>query len=286
MKIIRFIPFLIAVSSTVIAQAQFPQVAEIDTTVFPLRSLGSGMKFIEQFQADAPTRTIYDQGLSVYRVLHYPAPPPGMTWANMLYITEELFDTDPATIEFTLVAAPIGTPTDFATFVYREDGTQLFEQNPGSMVGSIGISLTGFEPIYTYEGQTYMVLYDHFVFSPPTRIYVLPGTLPCMDCQGSPGENGSPLGGIGTEGAGTRVMVFPNPAQRTATVLLNGTPADAVTLWDGSGKLVRAQAVGTGPSITFSLEGLAQGSYVVSVERQGRRIIGLPLVVEGGSGGH
>jgi hypothetical protein len=152
MSTTRITPFLFVLMFAGVAKAQFPQVAQFDATVFPIRSLGSGVKLIQDFDPGATTRTIYDQDLSVFRVLHYPAPPSGMEWANMGYITEELFDTDPSTIEFTLVAY---TPFfgDFATFVYREDGTQLFGQNPGNMVSAVGGSLTDFEPIYTTMGR-------------------------------------------------------------------------------------------------------------------------------------
>jgi hypothetical protein len=281
MKTIRPFPFLLFMLSVGIAQAQFPQVAELDTAVFPIRSLGSGMKLIEEFIPGMVTRTIYNQDLSVFRVLHYSPPPSGMEWANMGYITEELFDTDPSTIEFTMVAYTPGSTGDFATFVYRDDGTQLFEQHPGGLVGGAGAFLTSFEPIYTYNGQTYMILFDHAVFGPPTRIYALPGTVPCMDCYGSPGENGIGLGGTNVADPVSRIMLYPNPSRNSATLELGRSKADMVTIWDAMGQLVRTQDVGSGTSITLSLSHLPAGFYTVSVERNGLRITALPLVVRG-----
>ena len=281
MNATRLFPFLSALLIASISSAQFPQVAEIDTTVFPIRSLGSGVKLIEDFNSNATTRTIYNQDLSVFRVLHYPAPPAGMQWGNMGYITEELFDTDPSTIEFTMSAYSSAGPGDMATFVYREDGTQLFEQDPGSMVSQLGGALASFDPIYTYNGQTYMVVYEHQVMGPPTHIYALPGNLPCMDCYGSPGANGMGLGGTTVADPDSRIMLYPNPARNSAILELGNSKADVVTIWNALGKQVLTLTAGTGTSITISLSQLAAGFYTVSVERKGQRITTLPLVVKG-----
>jgi hypothetical protein len=126
-----------------------------------------------------------------------------------------------------------------------------------------------------------MVVYENMVMSPPTHIYALPGTLPCMDCYGSPGENGIGLGGTNVADPVTRIMLYPNPSRNSATLELGSSKADAVSIWDAMGKMVRTLNAGTGTSITIPLTQLAAGLYTVSIERNGQRITALPLVVKG-----
>lgn len=262
------------------SQAQFQQMGSSSSHLATLRSLNSGTKLIETFDPGATTCTIYNPDLTVYRVLNYPAPPAGMAWGSIWYVTEELFDTDPATVEFMLDAYGTGGP-DNAVFVFREDGTQLFGQHPGGISSSTGGGLSDQAPIFSHAGQAYMVIYDSGNIDAGTKTYLLPGSLPCMDCTGYP--NALVLGVTGPDGTTTspEIQLFPNPAQGNATLAVGDSSPDAISIIDASGRLVRNQLPSKGSRTQLSLAGLGNGHYTVLVGRAGKRLAALPLVISG-----
>ena len=107
------------------------QITLIGTGTEPLRSvlsLQAGPKLIKGTY-DGGDITLHNTDLTIYRMLTVPPPPSGYTWSGATYITDELFDTDPTTIEFLL--AGTGQPLQSATYVVREDGSVLFSAVPG-----------------------------------------------------------------------------------------------------------------------------------------------------------
>ncbi len=264
--------------------AQFPEIAQHPGSIQELTTLGSGIRFIDWPVwgiTAAGSRTIYELDLSIHRVLNYPAPPSGMQWNSMSYVTEELFDTDPSTIEFVMVAGTAGPnpPGNSGTYVFREDGTQLFSQYPGNFVVSGGLSNS--YPIFAVEGQSYMVVHTTSVYGPPTRIYALPGTLPCMDCYGSPTTSGIGLGGADVADPFSGMALQPNPAQDEVMVRFtaNGPRVDAIEVTDASGRTVLRQPTLDATGITLRTGQLASGAYTVIATGNGRRIGSLPLVI-------
>jgi hypothetical protein len=258
--------------------AQFVEIAQAPGVVIQISSLAYGTKLIDWFtgnQTDAGSLTIYNPDLSVYRVLNYPAPPDGMQWSSLGYVTETLFDTDESNIEFFMSATAIGDWSE-GIFIFREDGEQLFAQNPGSMFSIAGMGYSG-APIFTSGGQTYMVVHG-MGSTGPSRIFTLPGTLPCMDCFGSPSN--LQLGGFTEPGSRSDILLFPNPAARSVTIALGGSQADAIAVLDAAGQLVRTERIGGRQRVELSTTGLAQGRYVVLVQRAGLRLVSLPLVIE------
>jgi hypothetical protein len=266
------------------SQAQFPEIAQHPGAVHQISSLSSGTRLIEHFTTNittSGTRTIYNLDLTVHRVLVYPAPPAGMGWANMGYITEELFDTDPSTIEFTLTAGSISGPGNVASFVFREDGTELFQQNPGALVSGITGHQTGFSPIFMEGGQAYMVVFTTGMFGPPTRVYALPGTLPCMDCHGSPTTSGIILGEPDGIAPFPGLLLQPNPAQDALHVQLNGwaEQAQEILLLDAGGREVMRKRVTNSIAEELGIGHLPNGRYTVAATRNGFRVATAPLVI-------
>ncbi len=226
----------------------------------------------------ASSVVIRNLDLSIHRVLGFPDPPVGMQWNSMSYVTEDLFDTDPSTIEFVMVAGQVSGPGDYATFVFREDGTELFSQNPGSLTVSIGANSS--YPIFTVDGQSYMLLFTSSVLGPPARLYALPGRLPCMDCYGSPTTSGIGLGDGPTVDGSSGFTLFPNPVSGTVNVELGNLRAEALHVFDAAGQLARVVPVKGQQRLSFTTEGMAQGRYLVMALRDGRSLAALPLVME------
>lgn len=264
-------------------QAQFPLVNSSAQSIYVLGSLSSGTRYIDRtFSADqaAGTRTIYNLDLTVHRVLNYPAPPTDMMWANMGYITEALFDTDPSTIEFTMVAMPQSGPGDFAAFVIREDGNVLFYQNPGNLTNGTLFN-QAYGPIFATPDGTFMTVHTSSVTGPPVNVYQLPGSLPCMDCVGSPQGEGMATGGVITSDALSGMVLLPNPAQHEVRVRFSGgsAPADRIVITDASGRVVLRSAVAGNDLVVLSVAQLADGRYTVTAERGEQAIGSLPLLI-------
>lgn len=258
--------------------AQFVEIAQAPGVVHQINSLAYGTKLIDALGVDlttAGTLTVYNPDLSVYRVLSIPTAPAGMQWATIGYITETLFDLDETNIEFCLTAIGGGI-SDQAVYIFREDGEQLFVQNPGSMFAYFGMGFSG-APIFTSDNQTYMVVHGGDL-NGPTRVYTLPGKLPCMDCYGSPSN--LQLGGFTDPGSRSDIVLFPNPAAQSVTVALGESQADAIAILDAAGQLVRNERIGGRQRVELSTSGLAQGRYIVMVQRAGLRLVSLPLVIE------
>lgn len=264
-------------------QAQFQLVNSSAQSIYVLGSLSSGTRYIDRTFSDyqsAGTRTIYNLDLTVHRVLNYPAPPTDMVWASMGYITEALFDTDPSSIEFTMVAMPQSGPGDFAAFVIREDGNVLFYQNPGSLTNG-PLFNQAYGPIFATPDGTFMTVHTGGADGPPVNIYHLPGSLPCMDCVGSPQGEGMATGGVITSNALSGMVLLPNPAQHEVRVSFNGgsARADRLTVTDASGRVVLRKAVAGNDQVVLSVAQLADGRYTVTAERGERSMGSLPLLI-------
>lgn len=130
------------------------------------------------------------------------------------------------------------------------------------------------------DGQAYMVTYTSGPIGGPTRVFALPGALPCMDCYGTPTTSGIGLGDGTLSGGSSRITLFPNPASQAVTVALGGSTADAVSLHDAAGALLRTERTNGKQHVQLSTAGLAQGRYLVMVRRGGMPIATLPLVIE------
>lgn len=262
---------------------QFPLVNTSAQSIFVLGSLSSGMRYAEPFypvDGAAGTRTIYNLDLTVHRVLNYPAPPTGMRWANMGYITETLFDTDPLTIEFTMVAQPISSPGNFAAFVVREDASVLFSQNPGNFTnGPFFVSAYG--PIFSTPEGTFMTVHTYGVNGGPVNIFQLPGTLPCMDCYGTPDPDGIVMGGVINNDPASGMILLPNPAQHEVHIRFSNrdTQVDQVSVTDASGRMVLRSAVNSKDLTVISVGQLANGRYTVTATQGERPIGSLPLMI-------
>ncbi len=272
---------LAAVCSTGLVHAQFPLVNTTSIGFIPLGSLSSGVHYIDiQTPSTAGVRTIYSTDLSVYRVLNVPAPPANMYWSSMRFITDALFDTDPNTVEFVMTASNSNGPGDFATFIYREDGTELFSQVPGSMVSGIGGPTDSFGPIYTTDDGTFMVVHTTGVWGPPVNIYELPGSLPCRDCYNTPQPSQIGLGGTNIEAVTSGMALFPNPSAQEVQVRLDPEVVfDRLVIMDTSGREVLSQPTNGVASMSLDISHLANGQYTVITTRNTVRVGTLPLTV-------
>lgn len=280
MKAILASSIVAACTFSAAVRAQFTVVGTNPSPVIQITSLGVGIRFITVFPITSASgqRTIYNLDYSVHRVLNYPAPPAGMSWNWMGYVTEELFDTDPSTIEFAMLASSTGQQSS-ALYVFREDGSELFVQSPGFMIGQLGAFYVDSEPIFTVDGQTYMSVHQGLNQGPMT-LYALPGSLPCKDCFGSP--HPAITTGVGEQmtPSDPDIRMFPNPAGDSVTLVFGTLQVDFISIWDAGGRLVHKERAASGGAHTITISELPVGTYTVDCIDHGLRIASLPLVVQ------
>ena len=260
-------------------EAQITVVGTTPGTVFPVKTLNAGIKLMDAFMAGSASITLYNLDLTVYRVLVFPAPPAGMEWQGITYITEALFDTDTATIEFALRALTPAPPMSGAIHVAREDGTTLLSKNPGHLAWASDVGVNESTPVFAQNGQSYMLIHQPWSVGPVT-VYTLPGTLPCKDCYGSPIPYGIALGGGSIVDPVSGMSLQPNPAHDELQVSFDplGALPDAVSIIDATGREVLRQGM-SGGRIVLQVAHLSSGIYTVLAITGMERIGALPLVI-------
>lgn len=262
---------------SLVASAGQAQIIPLDTIAEGIRPLytlqDAGLKYMPVNPYQSSTANIYNQDLSVYRVLTIPPPPSGYTYNTMNYVTEDLFDTDPSNIEY-LVHASAGF--SFLTFVYREDGTLLFSTFGLPNGGMAQYLLGGYDPVV----QTTMGPVLHISPMPiatEVRRYLLPGELPCLGCAGT-GVNGM------TEmpDEGSDVLSFPNPASEQVTLefeLPAGQRSGLLVLFDDQGRSVVTRPVDASGQVRLSTAQFVSGMYFWHILTKNGMVQGDRIVV-------
>lgn len=235
------------------------QILPLDTIAEGIRPLytlqDAGLKYMPADVQGLTSANIYNQDLTVHRVLTIPPPPSGFNYNGMTYVTEDLFDTDPTTIEY-MINASAGF--SFLTFVYREDGTEVFSANGLPNGGLAQYLAGGYDPIVpTPQGPVLHL--SPMPLADEVRRYLLPGELPCLDCtsMGITGMAEEP-------GDGLDVLSFPNPAADQVTLEFNlpsDTRSGVLVLFDDQGRSVATRTVDASGRIQLNTASFANGMY-------------------------
>ncbi|MBL7962834.1 MAG: T9SS type A sorting domain-containing protein [Flavobacteriales bacterium] len=238
--------------------AQINLVATLAGRYETIRSLEiAGPKFIER---NATGFNLYNTDLTPFAGTIYPSIPPNYNLGNYplpQYITESLFDNDPATIEYILLLFR----NDYAysaTLIARLDGTVLLLDTLFGPGGVNGQDLFNTSPtIFQTNLGPQMVLNQGI--NTASRIYTLPGSLPCIDCAVNITTGQSEV-----FTPGPVMHVFPNPATGQVRIefsgLSEGGPS-SLRVHDVSGRMVLLFEGITGDRFEFSVAGLSAGAY-------------------------
>lgn len=257
-----------------LCNAQFTQIGTANTYLYTVHSLPTaGMKLVT-YDGAVNNVQLLNPDLSVFVDFTLPVAAEGARGFPM-YITEDLFDTDPTTIEF--MCSESGS-----VVVYRQDGSVVFSTT-GYLMDAPGywdqkyqraIASTPDGPVLAVGG----------LFSGGTsKLFLLPGELPCPECNGSiiP-EN--------TTGTVDQFQItpspvleaYPNPADNLATIhfdLPEGTRhADLVFFNEQGAELKRIPVYRSGIK-TITTADLAAGTYLYHVETDQGMIGAKRLVV-------
>jgi len=262
--------------SVLSSHAQIVEIGPTDYACYLVQTLVSGEKYLSRpYYPLLPTGfTLLNTDLTIYQSVTYATPPPGYDGEenrNANWITESLFDTDPSTIEYVRHLAP----TDpFAlctsTGIYRDDGTLLYFFEEGAIT----------EIWNTPSGARMIVRPCH----PDSlaKVFALPGSLPCVACDGTITPMSMMLGGQDELMPDGGIQAFPNPAADQATIsytLPEGTEHATLVLSTLNGSVVSRMAItGSGTRIITTAD-LAAGTYLYHVESDHGMIGAKRLVV-------
>lgn len=212
-----------AFALSLMLNAQITQIGSAPVSLYHCNTLvNAGPKLIGCYPGFF---TIYNMDLTLYLVVNCP-------WAlaspndipRPMYISEDLFDTDPSTIEF-LVSGTISG--NYGTLIFRTDGTELFSEMNYFPVLSNFIASTTAPFIYNTPNGTQMNL--GLFPDDSTRVYSLPGSLGCQACDGS--ISGLALGGQEQiMDNGNNLGAYPNPTTENTTITYN-FPATVREAW-------------------------------------------------------
>lgn len=258
--------------------AQITEVATLTGHFGSLQTLDlAGPKYIQWTQTGFQ---LFEPDLTPFQLALYPTIPAGCAMLTPpIYITESLFDQDPSTIEymFMIQCAPADStlgPTT-GTVVARMDGTILLMDTMYGPSGANGPDqFSSNSAIFNTPLGPRLMLGQGF--GAASRIYALPGTLPCIACDGDIGMQVAPGGERIAE-----VSLFPNPGSNIIDLRIKGGGVYLLSIHDAMGRSVRKFGLVSGERIEFSVNGFQSGYYqVVLTDAMGRTFKTLPLIVD------
>ncbi len=225
----------------------------------------SGYKYLIR---DSNDIVLYNLNHSVFRTFSIPTLPTIASQISVRYVSEELFNTNPADIEYMVYYTDtIGPFTGVPHItVFDELGNILFDRD------SAVISNSEFSPVQASQGivatpsGAKMLL--HLAYFTELEIYSLPGILPCQECIGGV------ISGIAQSPAIDNNQQqlpnpYPNPTNNTTTIpyeLPAGVNTGTMIIYDLLGNEVRRYEVGRAfNTLEIAVGELAQGTYTYSL---------------------
>lgn len=258
---------------------QFPIIGTSSRDLLPVTTLrNAGLKLMKRPLVTDTVLVLVNLDLSPYTNIDIPTLPPGYFNYGVGYFSEDLFDLDPTTIEYMLFAGYSGYNH---IWVFREDGTMLFEHQPAWLpFPGYSLAQRG-DPIFNTPDGALLVINSNN--SSNSTVYQLPGLLPCMDCDGSISS------GLDDEGitydltGGPMFHAFPNPAVEEATIQITWPPGvenGEMIFHDLGGAEVERIVVNKSlDQIVVNSSMLAPGVYSYSLHTEAGLVRGQRLVV-------
>ncbi|HQV51581.1 MAG: T9SS type A sorting domain-containing protein [Flavobacteriales bacterium] len=209
----RLATLILALALAILANGQITEIGSTPVTLWHCNTLvNAGPKLVGFYPGSF---TIYNMDLTQYLVVACPwaVASSAYDYPVPMYISEDLFDTDPSTIEFLVTGTISG---NYGTKVFRTDGTEIFSAtNYAPAIINFYAATT--EPfIYNTPNGTQMNLTSEGL-SGDMRVYSLPGSLGCLECDGS--ISGFALGGQEHfMESSNNLGAYPNPTTENTTI--------------------------------------------------------------------
>lgn len=285
MKTHRIPLFTLAAFGALLAQGQITLVGSANEDYVAVRSLVSNGPKLMRYISPGNGIELVNLDLTPFLTINYPPPPSGWAYkgpgdggtgeGRAWYITESLFDADSTTIEVLVLMRLDNDYEAKGVRVIRQDGTVVFEDLDYSMGYNWDLyggpsPLDDRSPIFhDHVGATFMLLTNEE--SSDSRLYQLPGSLPCLSCNGI-------TVGMAEGGGGMEIVemdLSPNPARdelNVRYVLPFRSQSLNLLITDGSGRTVQVVPLDRSGRSTIHLNALSSGSYQCSI-RNGERVL-------------
>jgi len=225
------------------------------------------------------TITLYNLNHSVFTTITTPTVPPlacSSCPLNIYFISEELFDTNPSTIEYFWLYGLTNNVT-YAR-VFNQAGNLLFAKDSVVLSGP-GPGYTGHENFIAYSSSgVKMILYDQYTTK--ARVYSLPGKLACHDCSNGIISSLQTNGGTIYDG---KLGNYPNPASEQTTIeyeLPKGMSNGDIVFYNMNGsEIKRFKVTADFHNIIISVADLQAGSYYYQLQTSDGSNAGKKLIV-------
>lgn len=212
--------------------------------------------------SDSDQIVLYNMNHTVYTTITIPNQPSGNYNYVVTWISDELFNTNPADIEYILTYTSISSGIPH-TRVYDQTGNLLLARDTfvlNNTLSQEGVPVYGV--VHTSSGVK-LLLRNQLTYA--SVVYSLPGVLPCSMCDGGviAGMQQSPSG----PSANQQQMPapYPNPTTSNTTIpyeLPSGIRTGQMVIYDLAGREVKRYSV-TNAFTTLEIAGgeLAAGTY-------------------------
>ncbi len=231
---------------------------------------------------DTNTITLYNLNHTVYLTINIPPrnPPASSSFygfPQILYVSDELFNTNPADIEY---------------FIYYEDASGNNDCRIYDQVGSILFSKDSVV-IDNYDFHGYVDITNFISYSPSgvkmiipqqygsgATVYSLPGTLPCNDCTGG---TVTALRTVNGNTPNVGISNYPNPANNQTTVQYNlpeGITTAELVFYNIQGvEVKRFKVTNAFTDILISTADLEAGTYYYQIQAANSYSAGKKMIV-------
>ena len=223
---------------------------------------------------DTSTIRLYNLNHTLFRTINIP-PGAFMSTVSVFYVSEELFNTNPADIEYLLSYYNLGI-THFR--IYNETGTVLLARD--SVALSSSTSAFEYEPSIAYTPSGWKMTISQSVYGNDAYVYSLPGFLPCHDCT-----NGVITSMVTENGdlKSSNVSNYPNPNNGQTTIeytLPQGTTTADLVFYNTTGQEIkRFKVTDTFHDIVISTADLDAGTYYYQLQTTSGYKAGKKMVV-------
>lgn len=274
-KIISLLFFALSLSSygQITAEKYYPTGNVLRGFLKVVQFSNAGYKYVAN---DTSTITIYNLNHTVYLNINIPAYSPPRSsgyqgYPQILYISDELFNTNPNDIEY---------------FIYYDASCRVYDQNGNTLFTKDSVLLGN-------SNQAVYIDYEHFISYTPTgvkmmipnqfnsgaTVYALPGNLPCQNCNNiTTGSRNNANTNLNTS-----IINYPNPAKNETTVaydLPQGVTTADLVFYNISGQEVkRFKVTNAFKDILVSTTDLEAGTYYYQIQTAGAVSAGKKLIV-------
>ena len=251
-----------AVFSQINLEHTYTQIDGIDLK--PVYLSHSGTKYF-LFDSSTNTFKLYNLNHSIFKSFSIPFNPNYAYNGDIIFISEDLFDTDSTNIEYLRTGATNGI---YVTEIISENGNIMFSRDSSN--ANIIVTDSGFKMALTI---TDFSSYENY------EVYSLPGYLPSLCC------NNINYTGININNDNInqyKLTSFPNPANDFTQIefeLPNTIKEGNLNFYNLSGILVKSFKVdNTFKSLRVTTNDLQAGTYLYSVQSN-NKIIGCKKLV-------